>query len=481
MDYCCGHLIERGTVTRDQLMATLGYTALSAAGFLGVGSFLLNQNAEESITLAAGGISVILAFITLVVYLGRRKENVSPKFYVGLSVVVNLSILGVFKYYNFFVASAEAALSSLGFTDTSLTTLHVLLPVGISFYTFQTMSYSIDLYRRKIKPCENYLDFALYVTYFPQLVAGPIERAAHLLPKIISPRKIDPVEIANGVSLIAYGMFKKVAIADGVAGSVDSVYGASGAVSGLDISLATLFFALQIYCDFSGYTDIARGTSKLFGIDLMHNFNLPYFSRSPSEFWQRWHISLSSWLRDYLYIPLGGNRGSKYATYKNLSLTMLLGGLWHGAAWNFIVWGAYHGVLLSVYRAIPDKFSIWWRRSRVTNAIVYLGSMVLFFLLTCYGWLLFRAESLSQITEFTHILITDGPVYGGLTIKIPPISAILGIPILLGYEIAGFAKEHEIRLPQLIVTLKPLLTGLMVFIFIASMSAPPTQFIYFQF
>src|SRR5205814_3146983 len=229
-----------------------------------------------------------------------------------ISVLVNLTFLGIFKYFNFFVDSAAFALSGLGMDPTRLQ-LHIVLPVGISFYTFQSLSYTIDIYRHKIRPTTSFWDFALFVAYFPPLVAGPIERARHLLPQLLRPRRMRLQQMCHGLALILLGLFKKVAIADGIAPIVDAIYASSGEVSQFDIAGATVLFAFQILCDFSGYSDIARGVSKLLGIDLIVNFNLPYFSQNLSEFWRRWHISLSSWLRDYLYISLGGNRrGSTY-------------------------------------------------------------------------------------------------------------------------------------------------------------------------
>jgi len=482
IDYCCGLLISNGVLTRRQALTSLGYAVLSAVCFVAVGGYLLGESLQESVTLSLLGVCVVSLLLGFVWVLQLAKGNtVSTKVWVGFSVATNLSILGVFKYFNFFVDSMQSGLTAFGVGETSLGSLNILLPVGISFYTFQTISYSIDLYRKKVSACERYLDFALFVSYFPQLVAGPIERASHLLPMVQTPRKIERCQVVRGCKLISYGLFKKVVIADGLAGAVESVYGSTGGVSGLDITLATLLFAVQIYCDFSGYSDIARGTSKLFGIDLLKNFNLPYFSRSPSEFWQRWHISLSSWLRDYLYIPLGGNRGGSLATYKNLTLTMVLGGLWHGAAWNYALWGMYHGVLLSVYRAVPEYIFSRLNNFAITRIIWFLGGIAVFFCFTLYGWLLFRAVSLEQIAHFTGVLFLDGFLVGGLSMDVPPFSALLGLPILVGYELTSFSRESGYRLPNVLTCLKPVLVGGMIFIFIASLSAPPAQFIYFQF
>ena len=229
--------------------------------------------------------------------------------------------------------------------------LNIVLPVGVSFYTFQSLSYTIDIYRKQFKPTDRFFDFALFVAYFPQLQAGPIERGRQLIPQLSRPRLLNIDQISRGMYLIVLGFFKKIAIADGVAPIVDQVFGSNGRVSWIDVIVGAVLFAVQIYCDFSGYTDIARGLSKMFGIDLMVNFNQPYFATNPQDFWRRWHISLSTWLRDYLYVPLGGNRGGLLFVCRNLMITMLLGGLWHGAAWNFVLWGFYQGALLCTYRS----------------------------------------------------------------------------------------------------------------------------------
>ncbi|WP_157844829.1 MBOAT family O-acyltransferase [Methylocucumis oryzae] len=267
--------------------------------------------------------------------------------------------------------------------DISFLHLDIILPIGISFYTFQTLSYVCDVYWRRMKPVQHLQDFALFVCYFPPLVAGPIERASHLVPKILAKRTVNFDQIAHGGYLILFllGLVKKITIADGLAGTVASIYNSTGSVGWLDIVVSTIAFTLQIYGDFSGYSDIASGVSLWFGIELLRNFNQPYFSVNPSEFWRRWHISLSSWLRDYLYIPLGGNRGTEISTLRNLMLTMVLGGLWHGAAWNFILWGGYQGSLLVIHRLFTGgktkEFAgkLWARLPR----------MLFFLIFVCYG------------------------------------------------------------------------------------------------
>ncbi|MCC7292335.1 MAG: MBOAT family protein [Phycisphaerales bacterium] len=314
-----------------------------------------------------------------------------------ISVAANLGLLGFFKYYDFFAASLTSGLQSLGVTVSPLT-LGVILPVGISFYTFQTLSYTIDVYRGDLPAHRSLVEFALFVAFFPQLVAGPIVRAADLLPQIAAPRRLDLQQTYDGGLLIFWGLFKKLALADSLAPLVDNIFSHSASHNGGGVLLGVYGFALQIYCDFSGYTDIARGCSKLMGFELMLNFNVPYLASNPVEFWRRWHISLSQWLRDYLYIPLGGSRRGPRRAYVNLMITMILGGLWHGAAWTFVVWGVYQGALLVAYKAAQP----WWaplaarceaRLGRVWRVLC----ICVFFQFVCLGWLIFRAESLEQI------------------------------------------------------------------------------------
>jgi alginate O-acetyltransferase complex protein AlgI len=295
----------------------------------------------------------------------------------ALSITANLAILGFFKYYGFFVESLTDLLARLN-VPFHPATLNIVLPVGISFYTFQTMSYAIDVYRREIPATRDFFGFLAYVSFFPQLVAGPIERAKHLLPQFQGTRVVTREMLREGLWLMIWGMFKKVVVADNLAPLVEMVYGAANP-SGPMVFLATMAFALQIYCDFSGYSDLARGTARVLGFDIMLNFNLPYSAASVREFWQRWHISLSTWLRDYLYIPLGGNRKGVARTRLNLMVTMVLGGLWHGANWTFILWGAWHGLALMISRG---------RGRWITTMLVVL-----------YGWMLFRAESFEHVAR----------------------------------------------------------------------------------
>lgn len=354
----------------------------------------------------------IIMLSTLVDYsIGRclEKENDEKrrKLLLVISLVVNLGILAVFKYFNFF-AEYSSHLFNLFGIEINAWVSDLLLPVGISFYTFQTLSYTIDLYRRKI-PCEhNFLKFAAYVSFFPQLVAGPIVRAADFLPQLN--RKVITIsseDVQKGFFLIMLGLFKKVIIADALAiMAVDAVFDNPQAYSSAELMLGLYAYSMQIYCDFSGYSDIAIGVALLFGFVLPVNFNRPYVSATPSEFWSRWHITLSTWLRDYLYISLGGNRGGELLTLRNLMITMVLGGLWHGAAMNFVLWGVFHGSILVMYRILGITDGGGFR---------FLKQLV-FFHLTLVGWLLFRVTDMKNFSQYVAGLsnLTSGVSFSGL-------------------------------------------------------------------
>lgn len=314
----------------------------------------------------------------------RRRKS-----YLVLAVVVNLGLLGFFKYFNFFVKSANAILLPLGL---SCSTLNIILPVGISFFTFQALSYTIDIYRGHIKLCRNFLDFALFVSFFPQLVAGPIVRASEFLPQLQESRQLSWLRFYHGFEQFVFGLFKKVFIANRLAYFVDYVFDNAVVFDSLTIWLASLGYTIQIYCDFSGYSDMAIGTARALGFDFNKNFNLPYIAKNIEEFWHRWHISLSTWLRDYLYIPLGGNRKGERRTYVNIFITMLLGGLWHGAAWTFVFWGCWHGIALLSNKA----FHKWQQGRRSTIRIPSVISWLLTMLVVVIGWIFFRASTFSQ-------------------------------------------------------------------------------------
>ncbi|MCK6471045.1 MAG: MBOAT family protein [Planctomycetes bacterium] len=339
------------------------------------------------------GFSTVVDFYAATI-IDRNEDPVRRRRWMWVSVVVNLCLLGFFKYYNFFIDSAISALASMG-VEAHAPTLTVILPVGISFYTFQTMSYVIDVYRRDLKAARSISEFALFVSFFPQLVAGPIERATNLLPQVQQPRRMTWEGWSEGAALIVVGLFKKVAVADLLAPMAQEAFSNPSQCTGSALLIGLYAFSIQIYADFSGYSDIARGLARMMGFNLMENFQQPYFSASITEFWRRWHISLSTWLRDYLYIPLGGNRGGPGMAYRNLFLTMLLGGLWHGANWTFVVWGALHGIYLAVHKRILSGVKPFDVPPK-TNAkqwLSYLVKVVVTFHLVALTWIFFRAGS----------------------------------------------------------------------------------------
>ncbi len=342
-----------------------------------------------------------------------------------ISVAGNLGLLGFFKYFNFFTDSFVNVLHWFGIAADPVT-LRIILPVGISFYTFQTMSYTLDVYRGELRSTRHFLDFCLFVSFFPQLVAGPIERASNLLPQVLAPRTVTWEKFYSGAQLAFWGFFKKMVIADNLSGIANATFNQS-AYTGAEVMIAVYAFAFQIYCDFSGYTDIARGVARMLGFEICVNFRLPYFATNPSDFWQRWHVSLSTWLRDYLYIPLGGNRRGTVRTYINLSLTMLLGGLWHGASWHFVVWGAFHGLLLVIFRLLSTSS----RASKTprTDWVFWLKAFG-FFQITCFGWLIFRANDMRQLAAMTAALFTSTTLSGVFTTTALQV-LIFAAPLLL--------------------------------------------------
>jgi alginate O-acetyltransferase complex protein AlgI len=348
-------------------------------------------------------------------YIARSSDHRVKKSLLVLSIAVNGGALLFFKYFNFFVSSATGMLEWIGL-PTSSHVLQIVLPVGISFYTFQTMCYTIDVYRGRLTPAESLLDYALYISYFPQLVAGPIERATNLLPQILNPRTVTPDACFEGTYLILWGFFKKVVVADNLCRTADWGFDNVSQLNTLSALITIYAFAWQIYCDFSGYTDIARGCSKLMGIELMLNFNVPYLSRTPSEFWRRWHISLSSWFTDYVFVPLGGSRNGTWDTYRNIFITMLLSGLWHGAAWTFVAWGAFHAALLSIYRMVGTE-----RINRLPGFV----QTILMFHLVCVGWVLFRAASIPDALLFAESLCRWSPL------ALPPKAYLLALVVPL--------------------------------------------------
>ncbi len=401
------------------------------------------------------------------------KDEATRKRWVTLSCISNLGILGLFKYFDFFLGSLGELLSAVGL-EAAMPSLAWVLPVGISFYTFQSMSYSIDVYRGDTEVSRNPLNFAVYVSFFPQLVAGPIERSSTFLPQVQKLRSITAAGLESGLFLVLWGLFKKVVVADNAALIANAVFDDPGAHEGIELWLGALAFTIQIYGDFSGYSDIARGLAKAMGFELMVNFKLPYFAVSPSDFWLRWHVSLSSWLRDYLYIPLGGNRKGPFKTYRNLWLTMLLGGLWHGAAWNFVLWGAYHGALLVVYRLAAHRPG-----PRLPQGVAWadLLRMTLMFPLTVFGWVLFRIHSMTDLSAFMSGAFSSTDADYGLTAVI---LAALWAPVLL-MQLAQLVWDDLMVALRLPLLLRGLAYGLMIASCIAFATGESIEFIYFQF
>lgn len=355
---------------------------------------------------------LLLIFLSTVVdfLVGTKINNTNEKnrkLLIYFSVLFNIGLLGIFKYFNFFIDSFKVILNSLGYYNDNLWTLNVILPVGISFYTFQTLSYTIDIYNNKFQPTKNFLSFASFVSFFPQLVAGPIEKAKNLLPQIEIKRKFNYEQQVDGLRLILWGMFKKVVIADSLGSSVDAIFFDPNNFNGGVLFLGALYFSIQIYCDFSGYSDIAIGLAKNLGIELKSNFNFPYFSKNIRQFWQRWHISLTSWFRDYLYIPLGGSRLGLALSLRNLFIIFVISGLWHGANWTFVMWGLWHCMLyLPFFIMRQNNISIHFNNFRIQNMANYVCVFITFLLVTI-SWVFFRSESIAQSFEYITRLIFE--------------------------------------------------------------------------
>ena len=380
------------------------------------------------------------------------------------SLGVNLGVLGFFKYFNFFIESAQPLLESLGL---HAGTLEIILPVGISFYTFQTMSYTIDVYRGVIRPVDRFLDFALYVAFFPQLVAGPIVRARELLPQLAEVPRWSSRRFYGGAQQMLRGTVKKMILADRLGEAVDVVFAGPDLYSGVTIGIAVLAYAGQIYYDFAGYTDIAIGSAKMLGYRFPINFRHPYLATSMAEFWHRWHMTLSRWLRDYVYISLGGSRTSALATYRNLMITMTLGGLWHGAAWTFVLWGVWHGLALSVQRFARDRFTI--RPPRPLGWIVTMTVVLI-------GWVLFRSANLAEATTILRRVVT---MAGGIE-WYPPL-AIGAIACMLIEHVAWRTRlRRAMRLPY-DAWYSPIATTILVWTLLLYAPRGFRPFVYFQF
>jgi D-alanyl-lipoteichoic acid acyltransferase DltB (MBOAT superfamily) len=391
----------------------------------------------------------LIAFSTLVDYtigLAINKSIIKSrrKMLLLVSLVVNLGLLGFFKYYNFFIDSWVDSFSSLGI-EMHRSSLNIILPVGISFYTFQTLSYTIDIYRGKLKPATNFINFAAYVAFFPQLVAGPIERATNLLPQFYKKRVFKEDQAISGINLIIWGLFQKVVIADSCAPYVNSIFDNYEAMNSLSLILGAVYFAFQIYGDFAGYSNIAIGTARLLGFDLMRNFNYPYFSRDIAEFWRRWHISLSTWFRDYLYIPLGGSRGSKWMQLRNVFIIFIVSGFWHGANWTFVFWGFLHALfflpvlLLGKNRKNLDQVA----QGRWLPSLKELLQMTITFVLACIAWVFFRAPNITAAFDYLKSIFVDLDFkIQYLNIERYNIEMLLILFIFIGFEWFHRNQEH---------------------------------------
>jgi D-alanyl-lipoteichoic acid acyltransferase DltB (MBOAT superfamily) len=411
--------------------------------------------------------------------IGKSQTKQKAKLWMWLNIILNISILAVFKYYDFFVAE----FARLFHCSTEGLLLKVILPVGISFYTFQALSYTIDVYRGKIEPTKDIVAFFAFIAFFPQLVAGPIERATNLLPQFLKKREFQYDTAADGMRLMLWGLFKKIVVADNCALFVDQVFSNSASQSGSTLLLAAIFFTFQIYGDFSGYSDIAIGTAKLFGIKLMRNFNVPYFSRNVAEFWRRWHISLTTWFRDYIYIPMGGSRTSKAKVVRNVFVIFLLSGFWHGANWTFIAWGAYHAVLFLplILLGRNRKFTDTVAEGRQLPSLKELGQMLLTFVLAMIGWILFRAESIGQAWTYVCGICNKSlfsmPWIDSATYMLPMPLILLMLVVI---EWFGRNKECPIKWEKAQKPLRWVLYVLLI-VMIFAFGKPAETFIYFQF
>jgi alginate O-acetyltransferase complex protein AlgI len=410
--------------------------------------------------------------------LGRIENERKRKLLLVVSVVANLGVLGFFKYSNFFLTNASASLNLLGF---AVPRWHfdILLPAGISFFTFQSMTYTIETYRRNLKPCHSLRDFLLFVAFFPQLLAGPINRAASLLPQFAQRVRATILEFESGLAQFAMGAVKKIVISDQISPHVDLIFASPGSYDGFTLLLGVIGYAVQIYCDFSGYSDMAIGCARMMGFHFMENFQMPYSSLSITEFWRRWHISLSSWFRDYLYIPLGGSRKGTGRTYGNLLATMLLCGLWHGASWNFVFWGGLHGVSLAIHRA----WNRWnplaaFMENRIFQFAWNMFARFLTLTVVLVGWIFFRGGSwtaawqyLSRIATWTH----DGTRFASPYI-LAALATVVLVHLVVPKDFDWFAD-----VPQRPVIVRVLAYGALLFLIVCFGASDAAPFIYFQF
>ena len=427
----------------------------------------------------------LIVFSTVVDYtVGRQlrtEENqLKQKILLWTSILVNLGFLGFFKYYNFFLDNFITAFTFFG-QEIQGNSLNIILPVGISFYTFQTLSYTIDVYKRKLEPTKDFIAFSAFVSFFPQLVAGPIERATHLLPQFYKKRTFDYSKAVDGMRQILWGLFKKIVIADNCAEYANQIFNNSADMNGSTLVLGALFFTFQIYGDFSGYSDIAIGTSRLFGFDLMQNFNFPYFSRDIAEFWRRWHISLSTWFRDYLYIPLGGSRGGTWMKVRNTFIIFIVSGFWHGANWTFIVWGALNAIyFLPLLLTNNNRNNLETvAQGKSLPSLKELSFMLLTFGLTVFAWIFFRAEDMGHAISYISEIFSSS-LFTIPTIR--PRNLILLIMIFVFIEWLG--REGQFAIQNLGVKWKRPIRYVMYYALIIAIfwfGGKEQQFIYFQF
>jgi len=431
----------------------------------------------------------LIVFSTIVDFTVGRKlrteENqLKRKILLWASILVNLGFLGFFKYYNFFLDNFITAFSFFG-QEIQGNSLNIILPVGISFYTFQTLSYTIDVYKRKLEPTNDFIAFSAFVSFFPQLVAGPIERATNLLPQFNKNRTFDYPKAVDGMRQILWGLFKKIVIADSCAEFANQIFNNSADMNGSTLVLGALFFTFQIYGDFSGYSDIAIGTARLFGFDLMRNFNFPYFSRDIAEFWRRWHISLSTWFRDYLYIPLGGSRGGTWMKVRNTFIIFIVSGFWHGANWTFIVWGALNAIyflpllLTNNHRNNLETVA----QGKLLPSIKELLFMILTFGLTVFAWIFFRAENIGNALSYIS------GIFSTSFFEIPNFTGMLKALIIIFLTaifviVEWIGRDNYYAIEKLGLTWNRTVTWGVYFIILSMIfifSGQEQQFIYFQF
>lgn len=474
VDFYCGLSLvgQRERTAKVLLMASLpaawliGFRALTPSGGAGV---------EDSLIYGSLALPVVwgVVYNSLWHFTGTGQRRA----FMLLSVVTNLGVLGFFKYANFFSDSLVSLLSGIGW-QAGWTLPHIILPIAISFYTFQSICYSVDIYKGKGEPIREFLPFAAYLSFFPQLIAGPIERPKDLIPQFLKPAAWRADDMRMGIRLILTGFFKKVFVADNCALLANYAFATgTAAPNGYWAVLGVVAFAFQIYGDFSGYTDIARGSARLMGIHLSTNFSFPYFAKNPSEFWRRWHITLSTWFRDYVYIPLGGNRGGAWKSYRNLGITMLLAGIWHGANWKFALWGAYHGALLIAFHASAP----WKRLSESATQSVFgkafwVGSM---WVLTLVGWSIFRSEDMTQLGGW-FMALTNWDAAAGIDFVRPSLWLLFHVMPLLLLQLGTLKHRDEAEMGTFHWAVRGTVY-VVLFLFVATSMVNDQEFLYFQF